>query len=178
MRFKLWQTGLPRPERRVRLAVAGVTGAFVVLFAASIALSYVLNRAPAPPATNETVVAAPEPPAAPASTPASVAAPASPATMDEWKAALVTLLQRNKQSPPGTRCASGLVRLEFRLDREGQIVASEIQSSSGYGAFDAEALDLLARIGRFPPPPDPTQDVYNFTVPIRFEAATEGCGLH
>ena len=95
--------------------------------------------------------------------------------MDQWKTQLVTLLQRNKRFPEDMQCVSGNVQLAFRLDREGQIVSSRIQTSSGTPAFDAEALDMLVRIKRFPPPPQPDTEFFNFTVPIRFEALNDGC---
>jgi TonB family protein len=149
------QSGLSRLD--LRLVVAGVISAFVVLFVASLTLSYILHRKQ-------------EPPAGAAAVPFAAAQ-----TMDQWKIQLATLLERNKRFPDGATCERGTVQLAFRLDRQGAVVGSEVQTSSGIAAFDAEALDLVARIGRFPPPPNPAQDVLHFTVPIHFEGTNDAC---
>jgi TonB family protein len=177
MKLNFWQTELPGPEGRAWLAVAGVVGGFVALFVGSIALSYFLNRAPSG-ATEEResrpLSQSIDRPQAPPAQDAAVSLPPA-RTTDEWKVQLVTLLQHHKRFPDGMRCERGTVQLAFRLDREGGIVSRRIESSAGNAAFDAEALALLARIGRFPPPPAPAPEFQDFTVPIRFEGQGEGC---
>ena len=153
----LWNGG-PGPQWRVRLAAAGLAALFVVLFVASIALSYVLNRERAQPGTGTLEAALP-----------------AAQTMDEWKIQLVTLLQRARRFPPGFECASGTVQLAFRLDRRGDVISRNIETPSGTAAFDQEALDMLARVGRFPAPPEFAPEVMSFTVPIHFSAKEDGC---
>jgi protein TonB len=85
-----------------------------------------------------------------------------------WKRQIVTLLERHKRYPSTARDhrEQGIVQLEFRLDRQGHVTASRIIKSSGYEILDNETLDLLKRIGSFPPPPPGESGV--LTVPIAF----------
>jgi TonB family protein len=158
MKLDLWQTGLPGSQPRVRIAATGLIVAFAALFAASVAMSYLLNRG--------------QPDAQP---PAPVAMPLAQ-TLDEWKVQLVTLLQDNKEFPADMHCERGSVQVRFRLDMQGQIVSREVLTSSGLAGFDQEGLALLDRIGRFPPPP-PTigPESLEFTVPIQFDGKGDGC---
>jgi protein TonB len=100
-------------------------------------------------------------------------APAPEHSIVGWKAQIVALLNRNKRFPADKVCASGTVQLRFAVDRRGEIVSSAIQASSGVAAFDAEALAMLARVGRFPPSPDPARAVTHCLMPISFDSVDD-----
>ena len=85
-----------------------------------------------------------------------------------WRRRISTLLEQHKRYPPAARNRGeqGIVQLAFSLDRQGHVTASRIVKSSGYEILDNETLDLLKRIGSFPPPPPSESGV--LTVPIAF----------
>ena len=84
---------------------------------------------------------------------------------------LVAQLERNKRYPPGAAGEHGTVKLEFRIDRRGHVLASRIVQSSGSAALDEETLALARRAQPFPPPPaDVSDDQLSFVVPIRYAA--------
>jgi protein TonB len=72
-----------------------------------------------------------------------------------WRRRISTLLEQHKRYPPAARNRGeqGIVQLAFSLDGQGHVTASRIVKSSGYETLDNETLDLLKRIGSFPPPP-------------------------
>jgi periplasmic protein TonB len=128
------------------------------------------------PAEAAPVPTAPPPAAVPAPRPASpapgrVARPSS-AEMTRWQRAIGAQLERNKRYPPGAAGEHGTVKLEFRIDRRGHVLASRIVQSSGSAALDQETLALLRRAEPFPTPPADIADAQlAFVVPIRYAAA-------
>jgi protein TonB len=79
------------------------------------------------------------------------------------------LIERNKRYPQAARNERGIVQLSFSLDRQGHVTSSRIAKSSGSAALDEAALELLRRVGTFPPPPPEKAGAQlNFTVPIRY----------
>lgn len=78
-------------------------------------------------------------------------------------------LQRFKRYPKAAHGASGIVMVQFALNRAGEVISSEVSKSSGNGVLDREALDILRRASPFPPFPTAkpgTQDVY--IAPVNF----------
>ena len=47
----------------------------------------------------------------------------------------------------------GVVHLRFTIDRQGEVVASEINKSSGFELLDDEVLALIQRAQPVPAPP-------------------------
>jgi TonB family protein len=100
--------------------------------------------------------------------------PASPksapaATVADWRLQMVDRIEQAKAFPASGYCKEGLVKVSFRIDRTGKLLASEVSESSQVPAFDAEALAILKRAQPFPPPPeDVTGDFVSLSVPIRF----------
>jgi TonB family protein len=93
------------------------------------------------------------------------------ASVQQWKAQIVSLLERNKQYPVGAQSKGeqGVVQVFFSLDRLGQVIASRIVRSSGSLALDAEVQALLWRAQPFPEPPEELAgNQVDLTVPIRF----------
>jgi periplasmic protein TonB len=78
-------------------------------------------------------------------------------------------LQKFKRYPLAAHGASGTVLVRFALNREGEVVSSEVTKSSGNGVLDREALDILHRASPFPPFPAAkpgTEDSY--IAPVAF----------
>lgn len=90
------------------------------------------------------------------------------ASTDRWQAKLVAHLERRKRYPATARGGreEGTALVRFQVDRGGNVLAAELVQSSGFGALDEEAVDLVRRASPVPKPPaDMTRPV---TVPIRF----------
>jgi protein TonB len=88
-----------------------------------------------------------------------------------WSRQVVALLERNKRYPPAARQKGdkGTAQLSFSLDRHGRVTTARITKSSGSGALDQEALDLVRRAQPFPAPPAAlTGAQIDLTVPVRF----------
>jgi len=100
-------------------------------------------------------------PASPKSTPAAAVA--------DWRLQMVDRIERAKAFPASGYCKEGLVKVSFRIDRTGNLLASEVAESSQVPAFDAEALAMLERAHPFPPPPEGVTGAFvSLSVPIRF----------
>ena len=88
-----------------------------------------------------------------------------------WKTQIVALIERNKRYPTTaqSRREQGVAQVFFSLDRQGRVVESRIERSSGVAALDEEALALLRRAQPFPVPPSVfTEDHVTLTLPLRF----------
>jgi periplasmic protein TonB len=84
-----------------------------------------------------------------------------PESMRLWEAEVIEILARGKRYPPDAlnRGEQGTVFVRFNLDRDGDLMSSLIEKSSGSDSLDREALDLVSRVKRFAPvPPDCTRD--------------------
>ena len=100
-------------------------------------------------------------PTSPKSTPAAAVA--------DWRLQMVDRIERAKAFPASGYCKEGLVKVSFRIDRTGNLLASEVAESSQVPAFDAEALAMLERAHPFPPPPEGVAGAFvSLSVPIRF----------
>jgi protein TonB len=77
----------------------------------------------------------------------------SQASARAYNALVFGHLQRFKRYPAAAHGASGTTVLQFKLDRAGEVIASEISKSSGNTVLDREALELLHRASPFPPFP-------------------------
>jgi protein TonB len=92
-------------------------------------------------------------------------------TRDAFLARLLAQLNRFKQYPRAARQAhiEGVVMLHFIMDAEGNVLTSEIATSSGRPVLDNEALALIQRAQPLPALPagfpTPTLDA---VVPIEF----------
>ena len=64
-----------------------------------------------------------------------------------------------------------MASLAFTIDRKGNVLSSQIATTSGSAVLDAEVLALVKRAAPFPPPPAEVADTdLSFVVPIRFTA--------
>jgi protein TonB len=88
-----------------------------------------------------------------------------------WHNTLVAHLNRYKRYPVEARARNieGVVRLEFTLDRSGQIVSSHIVQSSGSPLLDEEAMAMIRRAAPLPAPPQQVPGpAFSLAVPIKF----------
>ncbi|MEM9966440.1 MAG: energy transducer TonB [Asticcacaulis sp.] len=128
--------------------------------------------APPPvPEVSPTVDATPAPETtAPLSRPAPPA-PSASSSPQSWQTRLMSHLEKNKRYPADARSRrqQGVVWLRFSMDRDGRVVTSEVDRSSGYAALDREALNMLRRSVPLPKPPeDVTGNPIEITVPVEF----------
>jgi len=138
---------------------------------------------PPPPvnkiATNPGPVALPPPPenavANPANNPqapqigaTSTAISNAPAS---WHNLLLAHLERHKHYPAiaRQRRQQGIVKIQFSMDRSGQVLASEVTGSSGFVLLDHSALEMVNRAQPLPPPPaEISGKVLTIAVPVEF----------
>ena len=93
----------------------------------------------------------------------------------DWRLQMVSRIERTKTFPASGYCREGLVKISFRIDRAGNLLASEVAESSNVPVFDAEALAMLKRAHPFPPPPEGVAGAsVSLSVPIRFRHALQG----
>jgi len=63
----------------------------------------------------------------------------------------------------------GVVYLRFAIDRQGKVLSSQINKSSGFELLDDEVLALVQRVQPVPsPPPDIAGDRIELLVPVVF----------
>ena len=115
----------------------------------------------------------PQPQQAPTTAPA-LAPRELPPVIARWQQAVVARLARFQRYPAHAKGATGVVNLNFSIDRQGHVLNSEIINSSGSSVLDAEALSLLTRAAPLPPPPAAVPDTdLTFVLPIRFEGSSK-----
>jgi protein TonB len=94
--------------------------------------------------------------------PAAAPAPLSPASqsraspsqnLSRWQQTLIARLDRFKRYPAQAHRAEGVASLAFTIDRKGNVLSSQIATSSGSSVLDAEVVALVKRAAPFPPPP-------------------------
>lgn len=127
----------------------------------------------------EQAMPAPRTTAAPRSEQNTAAAPAAPspgsaasrAQMAQWRDLVAARLQQNKRYPreAEVRHETGVVTLNFSVDRNGKVLSSRIIKSSGHVSLDDEVLAMLRRAAPLPAfGPAMTQSAIQLTVPIQF----------
>jgi len=101
----------------------------------------------------------------------------SPAASQAYISLVYFHLQHFKRYPDSAHGASGGVVVKFALDRDGDVVSSAVQKSSGNEALDQEALAMLQRAKPFPRFPASTPGTRAwFTAPIVFSTARNRLG--
>jgi periplasmic protein TonB len=101
----------------------------------------------------------------------------SPAAAQAYTSLVYFHLQHFKRYPASARGAAGHVVVKFALDRDGDVVSSAVEKSSGNEALDQEALAMLQRAKPFPrfPASTPGSRAW-FAAPIVFTAARNRLG--
>jgi periplasmic protein TonB len=101
----------------------------------------------------------------------------SPAASQAYISLVYFHLQHFKRYPDSAHGASGGVVVKFALDRDGDVVSSAVQKSSGNEALDQEALAMLQRAKPFPRFPASTPGARAwFAAPIVFSTARNRLG--
>ncbi len=136
-----------------------------------------LATSPAAGASSDTapgpVLAAPAVAAAEA-TPGGVppAAPSAPpaAALAAYRQQLSALFAQQRSYPrlAAMRGWEGEVRLRLRVARRGNLVAVDVERSSGFDVLDQHARALLAALGDLPPPPGDGGEI-QVVVPINYK---------
>jgi TonB family protein len=107
-------------------------------------------------------------PAAPAEPPQPPAYRRSdPAALAAYYDQLHTVILQSIRYPKSARKndEEGTCRIKVKFSRDGTILNSEITEGTGFEDLDAECMDVLGRIGRFPAvPPEANPDTAQFVV--------------
>ena len=121
------------------------------------------------PPTSAPAATVPTPPEPTAST--SQTASSASSTRATWQAQLVAWLEKYKRYPrvAQEQRQQGVAYLRFTIDRQGKVLASQINRSSGFELLDDEVLALIQRAQPLPSPPaEVTGDRIELQVPVAF----------
>lgn len=91
--------------------------------------------------------------------------------MPTYEHAILTHLERHKRYPRSARRRSqeGTAYVRFRIDREGNVLMSQLARSSGYELLDQEVLETVRRANPLPAMPQEIAGAtLEVTVPVRF----------
>jgi protein TonB len=127
----------------------------------------VLPETPEPP-REETKPVEPPPPAAPP-------APKASSGLPTWQGLLLAHLDKHKRYPRDAqfRRQQGVPYIRFVMDREGRVLSSVLERSSGFVSLDREAVDLPRRAQPLPKPPDDVEGAtIELVVPVEFSVVT------
>lgn len=93
-------------------------------------------------------------------------------TSTDYRAILHSLLDSSKTYPAALRDLqiSGVVRVRFRVTRQGRLEELEVLEKESLGPLRAEALKFLQRVDQVPKPPSElSDDELRFELPLRYE---------
>ncbi|WP_124449103.1 TonB family protein [Paucibacter sp. KBW04] len=122
------------------------------------------SQAPAPALQESSQAAAPRAPSLPP------APQAGGRASESWQARVLARLERFRSYPPGARARreQGVVVLQLRVNREGQVLSARVQQGSGHAELDRAALATVQRAQPLPGiPPDLPQEL-DLLVPVEF----------
>jgi protein TonB len=94
-----------------------------------------------------------------------------PAPSPNYLSQLYAHLERHKRYPAAAqrRRQTGTVYLRFTIDKEGNVLSSQIERSSGVPSLDKEVAAMIQRADPVPPlPADMHEDRLTLIVPVRF----------
>ena len=104
--------------------------------------------------------------------PAASPAAAAPDALAAYRLRLSELLARHQEYPrvAALRGWQGEVRLRLRVARRGNLLAVDLDRSSGFTVLDQHALALLADLGSLPPLPEGLEgNEIQVVVPITYK---------
>jgi len=131
------------------------------------------------------IVSTDEPPAPAAPVEPQVREPAnsSPASLpvndDEFRryiASIMRQLHRHKTYPRELKKAriEGTVVLQFTIDRDGRLLASNVKQGSGHDELDRSAMEMLTRANPLPAIPDfMNRDELALAIPVEYSLITD-----
>jgi len=122
------------------------------------------------------VVSSPPAPAEPPDTPAPAREPAPPAprinqSSASWEGLVMGALDKVKRYPrlAASRRQQGVPYIRFVMDREGNVLSSRLERSSGFSDLDREAVMLPKRAAPLPKPPASREgETVEVVVPVEF----------
>lgn len=96
--------------------------------------------------------------------------PTQPAGKDSWEARVAARLESLKRFPPAARSRrdQGVATVRFRVNRQGILLSSSLEGSSGSPLLDQEALATVTRAQPYPAIPAGRPDEIEVVVPIEF----------
>lgn len=129
--------------------------------------------APPPPAPVAKPVdpAPPQPEtAAPKTAPAPPAPQVSSNAPDTWEGRVLARLQKYQRYPGAAKSGrqQGVTFIRFRMNREGHVLSSSLERSSGFPMLDQAALDTLRRADPLPKIPPQRPDEIELVTPFEF----------
>ena len=137
----------------------------------AIALSPILTPAAiTPPKPADPAPAQPET-AAPKTVPAPPAPQVSSNAADSWEGRVLARLNKYRRYPPGAhaRRQQGVPYIRFTMNREGNVLSTSLERSSGFAELDREALALAKRAQPLPRPPEERPgETLELVVPVEF----------
>jgi TonB family protein len=90
-----------------------------------------------------------------------------------WLEELVAHLGKYKRYPHSLPDRSAEVVIRFAINRNGHVVSSKVEKSSGDAVIDAAALATVRRADPLPVPPQSVSgEELTFLLPIRFDLST------
>lgn len=128
----------------------------------------VLPNPPEPP--KEEQVESPEPPPPPAPP-----APKASSGIPTWQGQLLAHLDKHKRYPREAqfRRQQGVPYVRFMMDRQGRVLSSRLERSSGFAVLDREAVELPKRAQPLPKPPEDVEGAtIELVVPVEFFVTT------
>lgn len=90
---------------------------------------------------------------------------------DLYGSLLTREIAKHKQYPKiaQMRGWQGTVKVELQIDNNGNLVASSINTSSGFEALDKQALEMVKKASPLPLPPESLRNrQFNILVPVTF----------
>jgi TonB family protein len=79
-------------------------------------------------------------------------------SVDEWKRRIAVRLHSKAHVPREARSKSGEVKVSFSLDRNGNLLSTNIDSGSRISVLDDAALEIIKDAQPFPPAPPEAAD--------------------
>jgi protein TonB len=149
----------PEPPR-----VQPVEHTIVPVAPVSVPLSVIQHR-PADPGSVEPEAAAPR------TMPAPPAPQVASNVPDTWEGRVLAALHKERRYPRAAmaRRQQGVPYIRFVMDREGKVLSSRLERSSGFPELDREAVALARRASPLPKPADDKPgDTLELVVPVEF----------
>ncbi|MGE4430826.1 MAG: energy transducer TonB [Sphingobium sp.] len=109
--------------------------------------------------------------AAPKTAPAPPAPQVSSDARDTWEGRVLAALNKLRRYPrmAMVRRQQGVPYIRFVMDRDGKVLSSRLERSSGFPDLDREAVALPKRASPLPHPPDEKRgDTFELVVPVEF----------